>query len=239
MSEQQTIHCETLAKTFWEQGYLVLPDFFDGEVMASLQRTILDHFGDSPQFLHDAAFIEKSKAEVIPWFPQREGERSFDVIEQDARLNDISEAILGQGWNSQYCMVMYSKPGTKGQAWHQDCPPEDHCAFNLNRLLYTMDVNDETGGDVVIKPGSHRLGELTAGELFEDFPDQVVLRPSAGTVVLIHGHCWHRVEPVNTTYRISTNFRAIPQGVSEDITDICVYRNMRYQFSTSTVLQER
>jgi predicted 2-oxoglutarate/Fe(II)-dependent dioxygenase YbiX len=102
-----------------------------------------------------------------------------------------------------------------------------------------MDVDDQTGGEVVIKPGSHKRGELTKGELFEDFPDQVVLAPKAGTLVLIHGHCWHRVQPVKTKSRISTNFRAIPDGVPEQITDICVYRNMRYQFSTSKILVER
>ncbi len=39
--------------------------------------------------------------------------------------------------------------------------------------------------------------------------------------------------------RFSSNFRSAPKGRPEDITDICVYRNMRYRFSTSEVIEER
>ena len=39
--------------------------------------------------------------------------------------------------------------------------------------------------------------------------------------------------------RVSSNFRAVPLGVPEDITDICVYRNMRYKFSTEEIIEER
>jgi ectoine hydroxylase len=60
-----------------------------------------------------------------------------------------------------------------------------------------------------------------------------------GTMIFLHGHCWHRVMPVKSAYRISVNFRAVPLGVPEDITDICVYRNMRYKFSTAQILETR
>jgi hypothetical protein len=31
----------------------------------------------------------------------------------------------------------------------------------------------------------------------------------------------------------------MPSGTPEDITDICLYRNMRYCFSTESVVEER
>jgi hypothetical protein len=37
-------------------------------------------------------------------------------------------------------------------------------------------------------------------------------------------------------YRVSTNYRCCPAGTPSDITDIAVYRNMRYQFSSGTVI---
>ncbi len=226
-----------LAKQFWEQGYLCIPHFFSQKVMQTCQSEIENHFGDSPTFLHDDNFISRSKTEVIPWFPQREGNSEFDVISNNSLLQALSEAILGEGWDEQYCMVMFSKAGTNGQAWHQDCPPEDPAQFNLNRLVYTMDVTPELGGEVFVRPGTHKQGPLTTGPLFEDFDDQVVLVPKAGTLVLLHGHCWHRIGEVKSGNRVSTNFRAAPKNVPDDITDICVYRNMRYQFSTSEVLE--
>lgn len=228
-----------LHNTFWRQGYLVLEDFFAAQAMDSLQSLILGHYGLNPEYEHEAAFLSKSATQVIPWFPQRSGEQAFDEIEHSNDMRTLTKAILGKGWKSLYCMTMFSKKGTKGQAWHQDCPPDDPQQFNLNRLVYTMDINEQVGGELLVMPGSHRLGKLPAGEVNEDFSEQIILTPKKGTLVIIHGHTWHRVLPIKGAYRLSTNYRAVPQNTPEDITDICVYRNMLYQFSTSKVLEER
>jgi ectoine hydroxylase-related dioxygenase (phytanoyl-CoA dioxygenase family) len=163
----------------------------------------------------------------------------FDAIENDENLRTLSDAILGDNWYRQYCMVMFSKQGSLGQAWHQDCPPENPARFNLNRLVYTSDIKDEIGGQTVVVPGSHRMGLLPAGDPVGTLDDQLVLCPKKGTLVLLHGHTWHRVLPITGAFRVSTNYRAAPAGTPEGITDICVYRNMRYQFSTSSVVEER
>jgi ectoine hydroxylase len=228
-----------LSNTFWQQGYLVIEGLFSAENMDKLQSIILGHYGLNPEYEHEAAFLSKSATEVIPWFPQLSGKQGFDEIEHCNQMETLTEAILGKGWKSLYCMTMFSKKGTKGQAWHQDCLPDDPQQFNLNRLVYTMDINDHVGGELLVMPGSHRLGKLPAGEVNEDFSEQVILAPQKGTLVIIHGHTWHRVLPIKGEYRLSTNYRAIPQNTPEDITDICVYRNMLYQFSTSKVLEDR
>ncbi|PKH00376.1 phytanoyl-CoA dioxygenase family protein [Paraglaciecola sp. MB-3u-78] len=228
-----------LSHTFWQQGYVVIEDFFSVESMNSLHSILLGHYGLNPEYEHDAAFLSKSATEVIPWFPQRSGEQAFDEIEQCNHMETLTESILGRGWKALYCMAMFSKKGTKGQAWHQDCPPDDPQQFNLNRLVYTMDIDDQVGGEVLVMPGSHRLGKLPASEVNENFSEQVMLTPKKGTLVIIHGHTWHRVLPIKGEYRLSTNYRAVPQNTPEDITDICVYRNMLYQFSTSKVLEDR
>jgi ectoine hydroxylase-related dioxygenase (phytanoyl-CoA dioxygenase family) len=236
MKQQSELDVTALANRFWRDGYIVIEDFFDQSIMQQCQTEILSHYGTDPKFLHDENFIKASKTEVIPWFPKREGFTFFDPVETQSSLVALTQAILGKDWASQYCMVMFSKKGTSGQAWHQDCPPENAGLFNLNRLVYTMDVTDSTGGEVYIKPGTHKSGALTEGPVFEDFDDQVKLMPKRGTLVLLHGHCWHRIGEIRGDYRVSTNFRAAPKGVPDDITDICVYRNMRYQFSTAQIV---
>lgn len=227
------------AKQFWEEGYLHIEGFFDAGMMDEFNEMILNHFGLDPTWEHSDEFISKSATEVIPWFPIREGVKDFERIDQDDRFMDLSQEILGENWNNLYCMAMFSKKGTKGQAWHQDCPPEKPEQFNLNRLVYTHDITEEIGGQVIVMPGSHKMGELPVGEPHENLNGQVLLQPKKGDVVILHGHAWHRVLPITGAYRISTNFRAMPQGTPEEITDIAVYRNMRYQFSTSSVLEER
>ena len=231
---------QSLALQFWEQGYIVLENFFSGSLMDHFNKEILMHYGENPEFYHNAEFLEKTNTEVIPWFPQREGNRLFDELEKNNDLVMLTQAILGDGWIPLYCMVMYSKQGTKGQSWHQDCSPEDSAKFNMNRLIYTHDVTSETGGQTVVYPGSHKMGPLPAGtETHKDYAEQIILSPTKGTVVLLHGHTWHRVLPLQGKYRVSTNYRCAPRGTPEDITDICVYPNMRYQFSINKVIEER
>jgi len=228
-----------LKKAFDRDGYNVLENFFEDELMNHLDRVIRSYYGDNPDFWHNDEYLKKAQTEVVPWFPQREGVHDFDAIEKDQRLRRLSDSILGEGWTSQYCMVMFSKQGTAGQAWHQDCPPDDPARHNLNRLVYTGDINDEIGGQIVLVPGSYRRGLLPFGDPTGEFQDQVVLRPKKGTLVLLHGHTWHRVLPIKGNYRYSTNYRAAPHGTPDDITDVCVYRNMFYQFSTSSVIENR
>lgn len=236
-----------LADQFWTQGYLVLEDFFEPSLMAAVDRAITGYYGDDPDFRHEEEFLSQSKTEVIPWFPQNpemadyspSSAALFDEIESVSGLAELTEAILDEEWSALYSMVMFSRKGTVGQAWHQDCPPEDGSRFNLNRLVYPRVLSADQGGLVVVMPGSHRMGTVPVGEPHEDLDQQVVIRPGMGTLVFLHGHTWHRVLPIKASHRFSINFRACPRGTPADITDVCVYRNMRYRFSTAEVIEER
>jgi ectoine hydroxylase len=224
---------------FWTNGYVAIDGFFDNGLMDELHELIVGHFHGQPESCLNDEFAARAKTQIVPWFPQREGVGRFDIIDDDARLAGITAALLGDGWHSQYCMVMYSAQGTNGQAWHQDCPPETKDDYNLNRLLYTRDIVDEIGGQLMLVPRTHTGGALPAGEPHGDIEGQITLYPKKGTLVLIHGHCWHRVRPVHGGYRVSTNYRAAPANTPDDVTDVCVYRNMRYRFSTKTVVEDR
>jgi ectoine hydroxylase len=227
------------SKEFWKNGFLILEDFFPDAMMDEANNEILNHFGPDPGWEHNDEFIRKASVEVIPWFPYREGNSRLDPIDKHKEFNAITDSLLPGGWTNLYCMAMFSKKGSKGQAWHQDCTSENKLKFNLNRLVYTHDIYGETGGELVIFPGTHRGEVLPAGIPDADMEGQFVYAPKKGTLIYLHGHCWHRVLPVKSEYRISTNFRAVPRGTPEDITDICVYRNMRYRFSTNEIVEIR
>jgi hypothetical protein len=158
------MNASTLQQKFDRDGYFVLDGFFDDKQMNPIDRVIHKHFGENPNVQHNDEFLNKSQTDVIPWFPQQEGVSDFDAIESDENFRGLSEAILGEGWCEQACMVMFSGRGSSGQAWHQDCPPEDPQQFNLNRLVYTSDIKAESGGQVVVVPGSHKMGLLPAGD---------------------------------------------------------------------------
>ncbi|MEO1033138.1 MAG: phytanoyl-CoA dioxygenase family protein [Bacteroidota bacterium] len=229
---------ERVAQEFWENGYVIFEKFFSDELMDEYNRKILNHFESDPESELNNEFEQKSRVQVVPWFPYRENKPYFDEVDKNETFNKITDAILNDSWENLYCMMMYSKAGTIGQAWHQDCPPSDNTKFNINRLVYTHDITDATGGSIVVFPKTHTKGELTIGDPHEEMVGQEIYQPKKGTVIFLHGHCWHRVTPAKQD-RISSNFRAIPKGISEDITDICVYRNMRYRFSTQEVIEDR
>ena len=228
-----------LQRNFERDGFVVIENFFDADLMDDLDGLIRRHFGEDPEYLHDAEFLDQAQTEVIPWFPQNEGVSAFNAVDEDTRFRNLTGVILGESWSSQYSMVMFSKQGTSGQAWHQDCTPENPREYNLNRLVYTTDITDEIGGQTVVVPGSYKKGLLPPGDPVGRLEDQVILRPAKGTLVLLHGHTWHRVLPIKGRCRYSTNYRAAPAGTPDDVTDVCVYRNMRYRFSTSSVIEER
>ena len=85
---------ESLAKEFWQQGYLSIDNFFDQALMDQYHALILNQFGDDPDYHHNTEFLEKSNTDVIPWFPQLDGLNVFDLAEQDPRLKDLTSAIL-------------------------------------------------------------------------------------------------------------------------------------------------
>jgi ectoine hydroxylase-related dioxygenase (phytanoyl-CoA dioxygenase family) len=125
---------------------------------------------------------------------------------------------------------MFSVGGGRGQAWHQDCPSGESTGFNLNRLIYPEDVTLEDGGIVAV-PGSHKLGRIPPGGHQDPMSGEVLLTPAAGTLILLHGHVYHRVTPnLNQRPRLSVNFRAFPVGVSADVTCVGVYRNGTVNF---------
>jgi ectoine hydroxylase len=238
--EEPMFDVKKLALQFWKQGYLHVPKFFTSALMDEYNLKIIEHFGMDPDFQHSEEFIKKSGAEVIPWFPQQEGETCFNKVNDNQHLTELTEAILGTGWYTQYSMVMFSKRGTAGQAWHQDCVCDDPSKFNLNRLVYTMDISQQTtGGQTTVIPGSHLTGIIPSHNEILDEKKAVRLSPKKGDLLLLHGHCYHKVEKVTGRYRVSTNYRAASKNTPENITDIGVYRNMVYEFSSASVIQER
>lgn len=230
---------DRLTEAFEEDGFLEVGNFFSPALMDRLDGLIRAHYGENPEYRHQEEFLSRSRTEVVPWFPQQEGAPGFDEIDRDERLDALTRSILGPSWSRLYCMVMFSKRGTTGQAWHQDCTPENPAVFNLNRLVYTRDITPDVGGETVVVPGSHRRGLLPVGDPHGELPGQRVLHPRKGTLVLLHGHTWHRVLPIRGAYRFSANYRAAPDGLGGEITDVCVYRNMRYRFSTASVVEDR
>jgi ectoine hydroxylase-related dioxygenase (phytanoyl-CoA dioxygenase family) len=216
---------------FEENGFLVVEDFLSPADCQRLNDALDEKYAEwraEARQVHDLG--DAFACDVLAWDPVREGHPVFTEFAAHKGLAEITGEILGEGFGTQTSLVMFSIPGGRGQAWHQDCPPEATGLFNLNRLIYPHDATLERGA-IVIVPGSHRWGAIPPGEHQESLSGELVLTPRAGTLILLHGHVYHRVTPNLTDLpRNSVNFRALPPGVPEWVTCIAVYRDGRARF---------
>ena len=233
------MNLDQLSKEFDKNGYIYIESFFSEDLMDAYQEKILNYFASNSEHKHNESFIEKSDTDVIPWFPQLDGEQIFNIVEDDSHLKNLTGSILGEGWRSLYSMVMFSNRLSNGQAWHQDCNAEDEKTFNLNRLIYTMNIDSSTGGEIVVIGGSHKKGMIPSDTAGKNIGTEITIAPKKGSLLLLHGRLWHKVLPIKDSVRASTNYRCVPKNTPDNITDICVYRNMLYRFSDEKILVSR
>ena len=99
---------DQLSKKFNKNGYVYIENLFSESLMDAYHEKILYHFASNSKHIHDESFLDKSDTDVIPWLPQLDGEKIFSIVEDDIRLTNLTENILGKGWRSLYSMVMFS-----------------------------------------------------------------------------------------------------------------------------------
>lgn len=224
---------DQLAAQFAKDGVLAFPNFFSPGEMEEVNGELDVHFEELKRTLLKEQMNELAHdhgCDVVPWNPCGEGNEVFQRFHALEKLHRVTEAVLGAGYTAPSSLVMFCIPGGRGQAWHQDCPEDDATVFNLNRLIYTRDVKPEEGS-IVFVPGSHRWGRIPPGGHQDPMEGEITLAPTAGTLLFVHGHVFHRVTPNESTRpRISVNFRAFPLGVDPDVTCIGVYRTGTVNF---------
>ncbi|WP_404425406.1 phytanoyl-CoA dioxygenase family protein [Nibricoccus sp. IMCC34717] len=229
-----------LQAEFDATGCLVLPGFLAPHELQPIQAELDAYYAPiEKQALALSAGHKgetaKFACDVVPWDPVKDGNTTLTQLWHHDRLATVTECVLGPGFLAPSSLVMFSVGGGRGQAWHQDCPSDASADFNLNRLFYTEDVSLEEGAIVVV-PGSHRWGRIPPGGHQDPMVGEIALTPRAGTLVLLHGHVYHRVTPnLTPKRRISVNYRAYPAGVSPDVNCIGVYRNGTVNFCDHTV----
>ena len=106
-------------------------------------------------------------------------------------------------------------------------------------MLFRSYHSSSTGGEIVVIASSHKRGMIPPSASGKNIGDEIVISPKKGSLLLLHGNIWHKVLPINNNIRASTNYRCVPKNTPDDITDICVYRNMLYRFSDKRVLVNR
>lgn len=116
----------------------------------------------------------------------------------------VARALFGpsvqmRGFTARICFAEQTGQETE---WHfhqrvvtDPLPPLLTRAHTMDVLIYLQETND-LNGPLAVVPGSHHWIEKDLDRaVFSDFPNQVVLRLAAGSMVLCHGALWHRAMP--------------------------------------------
>ncbi|MEI8197434.1 MAG: phytanoyl-CoA dioxygenase family protein [Phycisphaerae bacterium] len=222
---------QAVAQTFRDQGIVILPGFFDPELMkkvaAELDGVVAADpnrpWGSGPEY----ARLRETKVQV--W--SGDNLPSVKIAFSDPRLHAITEAILGANYRLRGCGI-FSTPYQGGQGWHQDSRDRAPGHYELNRIIFPKNLQPEQGGLVYV-PGSFRGPDLPPGGNHESLPGEKVALPTAGTLVLMHTLCYHRVQ-INQTHtpRTQCNSRAQPLTTPEDICAYPIFRTGPWNFKT-------
>ena len=123
-------------RKFAEHGVVVVPGFLDREQVAFLNREIDAHYGPLVRERFGIEAVSQAAIEmdcdVITWDPLGEEVEPFQVLAADPRLATLTRELIGE-FSAPGSLAMWSVGGGKGQAWHQDCPPDDPSQFNCFR----------------------------------------------------------------------------------------------------------
>ena len=158
---------ETIVREYQDNGYVVLPGFFDGDSIAELRRVVDD-------FVEVAAKLDQSDAnfDVITetGSPSAVVRRiknpdamhaSFRAFARDPKIVELLQALLGADVRLEVGKINFKPAGGHAAiAWHQDYPfspltNDDSAAVGI----FIDDVTPENGPLMVV-PGSHRQAIL-------------------------------------------------------------------------------
>ncbi len=191
---------ESAARRIREDGYTVVPDFLNEEMLDGLRR------GLAPLF--DAVgsrMTEDYGRQTIHTHNLLAKTRAVDEILMDDRLLGLVEAVLGPDYQISGVAAMRPGPGDRCQRMHQDDGhypiPRPHPPLIVNTLIALDPFTAENGATEIV-PGSHRL----AGPVDPDVPTIAVEMP-AGALLIWDGALWHRGggNSTHNAYRRSIN----------------------------------
>ncbi|MBV7332079.1 phytanoyl-CoA dioxygenase family protein [Chloroflexi bacterium TSY] len=224
MLNKDTQAQETLKKQFKQDGILILTNFFSTNEMRSVRALLDQYLAEEPsrEPTTSAEYVRRFETEVKSWHTT--DEPAVQGIMTHPRLTAITEALLGSQFVAPRSMS-FATPRGCGQGWHQDSGSDEEGQFVLNRILFCHNIQPEQG-ELYYVPGSYKQGHLPSGGNHEPLPGQMHVAPTAGTMVLMHSRCYHRVALNQTdSPRIQVNSRARSVNARADLTNFAVFRN--------------
>ena len=194
-----------LARSYAEQGYLVVPGIVTAAEVAALNAAIEEVCRDHSALLKpDGRLVFEDV--LCVHFPHKLNATIAAAMAHPG-IVDVLTAVLGPNVKAMQSMFFVKNAGKPGQAWHQDeyyIPTRDRSL--IGGWIALDDATIENGCLWVI-PGSHKPGiiwptaphgsdEFDGADAASGFPwpesDAIPVEVKAGDVVFFNGYLLHR-----------------------------------------------
>lgn len=175
------------------QGYVVLPDFMNLDLLNGLRTRVEELFEREGQnagieFRQEAG--TRRLANLVD-----KGELFQQMIAMPEILHRI-QAVIGSNFKLSSLNARSANPHSESdQPLHADMGgiPDEAGYWVCNTIWLLDDFTSENGATRVV-PGSHLLHKLpqdVVPDIFAPHPDQTLITGRAGTVVVMNAHMWH------------------------------------------------
>lgn len=190
-----------------ESGYLVKEQLFQADHLEKL-RASTDHLFESEVDGSKRKTNERSWGAILRYLEDKDP-LFLDLIQFEPIVS-IARAMMGPAIRLRGLSARISWPGDEIQSapYHQHLrvnllprPPWFSDPHGLDALIYLDDL-DKSTGPVCVVPGSHKWNDREPpSRHFDPLDNEVVLRVSAGSTVLMHSNIWHRTYPTVSANR--------------------------------------
>lgn len=181
-------------ETFLEDGIIVMENALNqdevNELLAAVDRTAEAHEKYEPgAFLSVQNFVERDPVLA-------------NLIDHDRHVGYVYD-VYGEQLKLQLSEMFLRTPsGGRNNIWHPDgaraLPYQIFSPvlpLQIKVGYWLTDLHSPKMGNFVYLPGSHRQQYFEGYDTHESHEDEVILQVPAGSMTIMHGSIWHRVEP--------------------------------------------
>jgi hypothetical protein len=151
---------------FNEDGYLVLPKYFDEEEIGLLNKACQQ----DPSLAAHAISLDDSeggKSRLTLW--NQPSDDLYGMFSRSARLVDAMEELLGDEVYHYHSKLMLKVPREGGAwAWHQDYGYwyQNGCLYpDMASAMIAVDRSSKENGCLQVLRGSHKMGRIEHGRV--------------------------------------------------------------------------
>lgn len=178
---------------FDREGYLILPDRLTDSEIARYLDPIERRVAGDPAFRPDAFFSRENIVELDPVFAElidhpRHVGYAYDFFGELLKLH-VSQFFVrprGGGYNKWH-------PDGARAVPYQVFSPDLPCQIKV--AYWLTDLPAPRMGNLVIRPRSQRQQYFEGYDTDDSYPDELVVCVPRGSILLMNGNTWHRVEP--------------------------------------------